>query len=141
MGAAEFQSRRTFVMRAEHDSELVSSITEFAREKGIKKASFTAVGAVKRAKLGYYDQQKHEYTTFSLEGPHEIASCVGNISLKEGQPFAHAHAVLADEKGNTKAGHLVEATVFAAEVHLQELTGPELVREHDEITGLSLWKM
>jgi len=141
MGATEFQSGRMFVMRAEHDSEFVGSITEFAKENGIKKAFFSAVGAVKRAKLGFYDQKKHEYSALSLEAPHEIASCIGNISLKEGQPFVHAHAVLADEGGNTKAGHLMEATVFAAEIYLQELVGPDLVREHDEVTGLSLWKM
>jgi len=141
VGTTEFQSGRTFVFRAEHDSELVQSITKFAKEKGIKKAFFTAIGAVKRAKLGYYHQQKHEYITFSVESPHEIVSCIGNISLKNGEPFVHAHAVLADEKGNTEAGHFFEGTVFAAEIHLQELVGPELVREHDEITNLSLWRM
>lgn len=140
MGTAEFQSGRTFAFRAEHDSELVQLITKFAKEKGIKKAFFTAIGAIKRAKLGYYDQQKHEYITFPVENPHEIVSCIGNISLKNGGPFVHAHVVLADEKGDTKAGHFFEGTVFAAEVHLQELVGPELVREHDKITDLSLWR-
>lgn len=140
MSAAESQINRTFVFRAEHDSEFVQFLTEFAKEKKIKKAFFTAIGAVKRAKLGYYDQQKHEYISFPVEGPHEIASCIGNISLKNGEPFVHAHAVLADEKGDTKAGHFFEGIVFAAEIHLQELAGPDLVREHDKKTDLSLWR-
>lgn len=139
MDNAEFQIGRTFAFRAEHDSEFIQLIIEFAKKKKIKKAFFTAIGAVKHAKLGYYNQQKHEYITFSVESPREIVSCIGNISLKNGEPFVHAHAVLADEKGNTKAGHFFDGTVFVAEVHLQELVGPELVREHDEITDLSLW--
>jgi len=64
---------------------------------------------------------------------------VGNVSLKDGEPFVHAHAVLSDEKGNTRAGHLLEGIVFAAEVHLSQLEGPKLERKYDEVTGLSLW--
>ncbi len=38
-------------------------------------------------------------------------------------------------------GHLLEGKVFAAEVHLVELVGKELVRKKDAITGLSLWDL
>ncbi len=75
----------------------------------------------------------------TLDSPQEIASCVGNISVKDGRPFVHAHAVLADKNGNTKAGHLLEGVVFAAEVHLRELKGAKLERKYDKVTGLSLW--
>jgi uncharacterized protein len=61
--------------------------------------------------------------------------------LKAGRPFVHAHAVLSDKNGRTMAGHLIEATVFAAEIHLIELKGMNLERELDEETGLFLWKM
>jgi hypothetical protein len=66
---------------------------------------------------------------------------VGNTSLKEDESFVHAHAVLADRNGNTKAGHLLEGRVFAAEIHLIELVGTKLVRKNDVITGLSLWDL
>jgi hypothetical protein len=99
------------------------------------------IGAVKSAKLGFYDQEKHEYNEIIVDSPHEIATCIGNVSLKNGKPFVHAHAVLADKSGKTKAGHLIEATVFAAEIYLCELKGKKLAREHDEETGLSLWKI
>ena len=141
MSSVELKNGRTFVIRVAHNSELVRSITDFVKEKEIEKGFFTAIGALKNAKLAYYEQQKHEYTTLALENPHEIASCIGNVSLREGEPFLHAHIVLADKDGSTRAGHLLEGTVFAAEVHLQELIGPKLVREPDEITGLSLWKI
>lgn len=104
-------------------------------------ASFTAVGAVKSAKLGFYDQTKHEYLANLLDYPQEIASCIGNISLKEGEPFVHAHVVLADENGNTKAGHLLECKVFAAEVHVTELLVQKVERKKDMQTGLSLWEI
>lgn len=135
----QFELGRNFLVRAEHDSDLVQFVTELPEKEGITVATFTAIGALKRAKLEFYDQEKHEYQEITLDSPHEIASCVGNIFVKDGRPFVHAHAVLADRNGNTKAGHLLEGVVFAAEVHLRELKGAKLERKYDKVTGLSLW--
>ena len=126
-------------MRVKHDSEMINFVTELAEKNAIMTATFTAIGALKCAKLGFYDQEKHEYLETLLLAPQEIASCVGNISIKEGELFVHAHAVLADRNGNAKAGHLLEGKVFAAEVHLTELVGAKIVRKNDAVTGLSLW--
>ena len=140
-GLFEYDASKELIVRLKHDADVVQSITELAKNKGIEAGSFTAIGALKRAKLGYYDQKNHEYREIRIDSPHEMASCVGNVSLKDGEPFIHAHVVLADEMGNTKAGHLLEGIVFAAEVHLRQLEGPKLERKYDELTGLSLWNM
>jgi predicted DNA-binding protein with PD1-like motif len=139
MSFAKLNAGRNLVVRAKHDSDLVEFLTELAKKNRIMVATFTAIGALKYAKLGFYDQKTHEYSEILLSTPQEIACCVGNISMKEGEPFVHAHAVLADRDGNTKAGHLLEGKVFAAEVHLIELLGTKLVRKNDAATGLSLW--
>jgi len=139
MGFVGFNLKKNLLVRAEHDSDLVQFITKLAEDKGITAAEFTAIGALKRAKLGFYDQKKHRYHEIIVDSPHEIASCIGNISVKNGKSFVHTHAVLAGEDGTTKAGHLLEGIVFAAEVHLHELEGTKLERKHDEETSLSLW--
>jgi predicted DNA-binding protein with PD1-like motif len=141
MGLFEYNAGKELIVRLKHDADLIQSITELAKNKGIEAGSFTVIGALKRARLGYYDQKNHEYREMKIDSPHEIASCIGNVSLKDGEPFIHAHVVLADEMGNTKAGHLLEGTVFAAEVHLRQLEGPRLERKYDEVTGLSLWNV
>lgn len=139
MAFVEFNLKRNLIVRAEHGSDLIQFITELAEEEGITTAAFTAMGALKCAKLGFYDQEKRVYKEIVVDTPQEIASCIGNISIKDGKPFVHAHATLSDEEGNTKAGHLLEAAVFAAEIHLHELKGPRLKRKRDEVTGLFLW--
>jgi predicted DNA-binding protein with PD1-like motif len=139
MSFVKLDAGRNLVVRAKHDSDIVEFLTELAKKNRIMIATFTAIGALKYAKLGFYDQKTHEYLENLLSAPQEIACCVGNISMKEGEPFVHAHAVLADRDGNTKAGHLLEGKVFAAEVHLIELLGTKLVRKNDAVTGLSLW--
>jgi predicted DNA-binding protein with PD1-like motif len=135
----EYSAGIELMVRLEHDADLVQSITELARSRGIEAGNFTAIGALKHARLGYYDQKNHEYGEMKIDTAHEIASCVGNISMKNGEPFVHAHVVLADENGNTKAGHLFEGIVFAAEVHLRQLEGSKIERKYDEVTDLSLW--
>ena len=127
------------VLSLRPDVDLVQSITGFATDRGIETGSLVAIGALKKAKLGYYDQKKNRYREIKVDSPTEIASCTGNISLREGRPFAHIHVVLSDANGNTKAGHLLEGTVFVAEVHLRTLQGARLERRHDNSSGLWLW--
>ena len=139
MRAKEERIGRNLIVRAEHNSDIIAFLTKLAKEQRITLGTFTAVGALKCAKLGFYDQEVHKYLETQLTVPQEIASCVGNISLKEEEPFVHAHAVLADQKGKVSAGHLLEGTVFAAEIHLTELLGKDVIRRNDALTGLSLW--
>ena len=140
VGLFEYDRCKQLMVRIRHDADLIQSILQLARIKEIEAASFTAIGALKRAKLGYYDQKNRKYREMMIAAPHELVSCVGNVSLSEGKPFVHAHVVLADEKGNTRAGHLLEGIVFAAEVHLRQLEGPKLERKLDEVTNLWLWE-
>ena len=141
MAFAGFHIKRILIIRVEHNSGLIQFITKIAEEAKITIATFTAIGALKNAKIAFYDQGKHEYQQMMLDAPYEIASCIGNVSMKNGKPFVHAHVVLADVDGHVKSGHLLEGVVFASEVHLYELKGQKLERSYDEMTGLSLWNI
>jgi predicted DNA-binding protein with PD1-like motif len=136
----EFKQGRIFLARLDHGADIISQITNLAEENGMETGALSAIGALSRAKLAYYDQLSHEYDTFSLEEPVELASCSGNISMRDGRPFVHAHAVLSDRTGKTWAGHLTSGIIFAAELYLEELSGLPLKRVSDSITGLNLWE-
>ncbi len=136
-----YESGKIILCRLPHGGDLLEEISELARREGIKTGTVTAIGAVKRARIGYYDQAGRRYREWDLEEPLEICSCQGNISLKTGEVSVHVHIILADSEGKTAGGHLCPGTViFAAECRIEELRGPELQREYDEKTGLSLWK-
>lgn len=140
MEYAGYKPGRFILCKLEHGAELVQSILEFVQEKQIKMAVFNVIGSVKKAEIAYYDQHRHTYLTTQIKQPLEIAHCFGNLSSKEGMPFPHVHVVLVDPKGKVHAGHLINAKAFAVELHLQELLGEKLEREHDTTTGLSLWR-
>ncbi len=140
MMVREYQPARHMMTRLDKGLDLVEQITSLALKEGIETATFTAIGALSRAELSYYDQRKKEYQNFGIDGPVELASCTGNISIRDSRPFVHAHAVLSDPGGHAIGGHLIRGEVFAAELYLVELSGDKLVREHDAETGLYLWR-
>ena len=130
---------RSLLARLDYGKEIIGQIADLARERKIKAAAISAIGALSQADLGFYDQAGREYRVRRVEVPVEIASCTGNISLLDGTPFVHAHAVLADSSGTVLAGHLVRGTIFAAELFVQELAEADLHRSWDKQTGLKLW--
>lgn len=140
MDASTFELKKFVIARAEHGKDLIQFVKRLAEERDIEAGTFTAVGALKRATIGFYNQDSHEYQEMEINAPREMVSCIGNISLKDGEPFVHAHVVLADDSGRAMGGHLVEGTVFAGEIQLKILEGPKVERKHDEKTDLSLWK-
>lgn len=130
---------REFLVRMDHNADLLGSIIDLANSNEITLGIFTGIGALKEAEISYYDQARKEYIKNKLDGPLEIANLVGNISIKEAEIFAHAHATLSERSGKTYSGHFEKGKIFACELYLRELEGPRLVRSYDDITGLSLW--
>jgi hypothetical protein len=130
------------VGRLPHGKDLITSIEDFCKASSIKMATFSVIGAVSSATLGAYDQKQQVYATFTQEGPLEIVSCTGNVSLLDQDPVIHAHVVLGTLEGKTIAGHIFSETIlYAGEIDLQELTGIPLERAYDDTTGLMLWKI
>jgi predicted DNA-binding protein with PD1-like motif len=131
---------RILVGRLATGSDLIGEIQRLCVEREIRAAWVSAFGAVSHAAYRYYDQERKAYLDLASDTHHEIVSFIGSISILDGAPFVHVHASFADRDGVTVGGHLVRGcTVFVAEVTIREMTGVELVRTPDELTGLSLW--
>ena len=140
MDYREVDPTREFVCTLDHGGDWRAQLEAFAAEEGIDAAFFTGLGAVQDAEILFYDQEEMEYDSVVFPEPLEVAGCVGNVSLLDGEPFAHTHAVLSRPDGEAVAGHLNSATVWAGEVHLRAFED-SLVREHDEATDLDLWEL
>lgn len=137
----EVQPGRKFIGRFNFKDDLLLALTSFCKNKNIKLGRFEVIGALKSVKLGYYDKENKEYVEcVNLEKTLEITSCMGNISLNQGEVFIHAHITLADHQGKCFGGHLMQgAEIFAAEYVIEEFIGAPLERKDDEKTGLRLW--
>ena len=138
----EVNAVKMFMGKLAHGADLLEEITEICIEQNICLGRIEALGAVQNARLGYYNQQDHVYHFFDLDQTLEITNLIGNISIKDGAPIVHAHVTLSDKDGHAYGGHLAPGTiVFACEVVIQALDGPNFERGLDQKTGLPLWKM
>jgi predicted DNA-binding protein with PD1-like motif len=128
-------------VRLERDSDLLESLNRSAAELGIDAGTVQVIGAVSELVLGYFNQQKKEYEPHHFTGGFEIASGLGNVSLKDGKPFVHMHLVCAERDASTVGGHLMEGTtVYLGEAYFRQLGGAAPEREQDDDIGLPAWR-
>jgi predicted DNA-binding protein with PD1-like motif len=132
---------RTYAVVFETGDEPVSGLVAFARDERIDAAHLTAIGAVQRATVGWFDPERRDYRRIRVDAQLEVLSLVGDITAPPAgatDPVVHIHAVLGRDDGSTLGGHLLEASVRPTlEVMVTE-TPSALRRRHDPATGLAL---
>lgn len=142
MGYINIDVKRRFMGRFKYDNDLLQEITNFIINENIRSGEIRIIGAVKKARFGYFNQSTKEYKFIEKNEHMEILSAIGNISLKNKKPFPHVHITLADKDGNVFGGHLMEGTkIFAAEFVIVDYGENNLERVDDEFTGLQLWNL
>jgi predicted DNA-binding protein with PD1-like motif len=138
---ASLTAGRKLMGRLAKGADLLEALEEQCRLNNITLGEVRALGAVTKARVGYYKQDIQKYMFLELDRPLEILSLIGNISLKDGQPMVHAHVTLSDEDGRAFGGHLAPGTlIFACEFVIQEDKSDQVLqRTLDTETGLFLW--
>jgi predicted DNA-binding protein with PD1-like motif len=122
--------------------DLAEAIKKRAEESGINAGVFLLIGALKEAVLGCYKARQYEHV--HLDGPLEIASCIGSIAVDEkGEVLIHAHLVVSNEKGEAFGGHLMKNSYVGvtAELVIIEAVGVTLQKIFDEKTNLKLLRL
>ncbi len=132
---------RCFMGRLAKGDDLLLALEKFCQEHNITLGEVRALGAVTKARVGFYHQEERKYQWLDLPNPREILSLIGNISVKDGKPMVHAHVTLSGDDGRVVGGHLAEGTpVFACEFAIHEYQADQvLARQNDPETGLMLW--
>jgi hypothetical protein len=133
---------RIVMGRLQKGDDLLGALQQICSDLEIRLGDIRALGAVKNARLAYYDQDRQEYGFFDLAQHLELLALVGNVSIRDGKPFLHAHVTFANSRGESFGGHLAEGTeVFACEFTITEYSSDvAFERSHDGETGLFLWK-
>lgn len=129
---------KTVFARLIEGEDLLEAITQVATKSEIRAGFFFLIGTLKSAKLGFYQDGK--YLPIEIQKPLEIVSCLGNVSVKEGKVFPHAHLTVSDDKGKASGGHAMPGCVIGAtaELVLVEALGLKMTRQLDKATNLSL---
>ncbi len=118
--------------------EAFSGLLEFAEKYRVTSAHFTAIGALNRATLGWFDPQRKMYKTIPIEGQHEVIGMSGDIALYQGNPVVHTHMVVGSPDGTTRAGHVLDAYVSPTLEVMVTVDPVTMHKRFDPATDLTL---
>jgi predicted DNA-binding protein with PD1-like motif len=103
---------RTFAVVLEAGDEVMSCLSDFAREVHLDAAEITGVGAFSDASLQYFCWKTKRYVEIPVPQDVEVAALVGDLELTaQGTPTAHLHVLLGASDGAAMAGQLSKAHV------------------------------
>jgi predicted DNA-binding protein with PD1-like motif len=125
-------------VRFESGEQVAASLLAWLKAEGIGFATMTGLGAVSSATVSYWNGETEEYEQHDLDDQMEVVSLIGNVSIKEGEPFTHIHVTLGRRDLSIIGGHLNDATVRP---NLELWVRPEaqaVERTLDESCGLYL---
>ena len=132
---------KTYVLIFAKRDEVLSGLTAFATQEKIGAGYFTAIGALERAKFGWFDLAHQAYRDIPINEQVELISLIGDVGLVNDKPQIHTHGAVGLADGQVRGGHLLEAIVFPTlEVFFTALPAT-LIKKRDEETTLSLFDL
>src|SRR5271154_2046270 len=118
--------------------EAFSGLLEFAEKYQVTSAHFTAIGALSRATLGWFDPQRKMYKKIAIVGQHEVIGMSGDIALYQGKPVVHTHMIVGNPDGTTRAGHVLDAYVSPTLEVMVTVDPITMQKRFDPATDLTL---
>lgn len=130
----------SYIIRIIRGEKIIASLKEFCLKGHIQGGFFFGLGAVLDFEVAHYNVEKKLYSSKKYTIPVEMTNITGNIAYFKKEIVIHTHATFSDEKMQTIAGHLVEATISGtAEIYFFKT--PRLNKFYDEDTGLKLFRL
>jgi predicted DNA-binding protein with PD1-like motif len=134
----QFQKvKNSYIVHVEKSEKVVESLTNFCKQNNIHSAQLAGIGAVKNIDIGAYDIDTKDYIHRVFDEILELLSFQGNIALKDGEPFLHAHITLGNHDMEVFGGHLFEMEVAAVGEFIIHDFQNETHRKLNEDIGLA----
>ena len=105
---------KTAMLVLEPGEELHASVTRFCAVQEIRGGLISAIGAVDDIELGYFRLPEKVYDRRRISERLEVVSLHGNIAVKDGRPFLHAHGLFTGPDFAAIGGHVFSAVASIA---------------------------
>lgn len=132
------EQRREYAVIFAKGDEAFSGLLKFAEKYQVTSAHFTAIGALNRATVAWFDPQRKMYKKIPIEGQFEVISMVGDIALYQGKPQVHTHVVVSSSDGTARGGHVLELYVNPTLEVMVIVDAYAMQKGLDPETGLTL---
>jgi predicted DNA-binding protein with PD1-like motif len=73
--------QRTYVVVLDKGDEVMAELQAFAREQRVSAAQVTAIGALSRGTLGFFDWERKDYRRIPVDEQVEVVSLNGDIGV------------------------------------------------------------
>jgi predicted DNA-binding protein with PD1-like motif len=119
-------------------STLPDAVVNIALKEKIATARVEAIGGVRQLRLAYFNHRGRRYEEHDYDEFLEVTGMLGNITLKEGKPFLHAHGTFGRKDMSVVGGHIISATVFPLLEVVVTPTKNKALRKFDDDLGLNV---
>ncbi|MFQ5980010.1 MAG: PPC domain-containing DNA-binding protein [Candidatus Heimdallarchaeota archaeon] len=110
---------RFLVIALKKGDDLTESIQAICEKEKIHGGSvISGIGALAHCRLGYFDLEKREYQTVSINEPVELVSTSGTITFTNGTLFPHIHLIVSNSKGECAGGHALSECIVSVTAEL-----------------------
>ncbi len=133
------QLAENFLVYIQKDEPVLETLTSICKNNEISNGQISGIGAVKEIEIGAYDLDSKTYLRKQYTENHELISFQGNITLKDGTPFIHAHITIGNHNLHTRGGHLFEMKVAVVGEFIIRKIDSDAHRELDDNIGLAVW--
>ena len=139
----QFQKiNHSYIVHVEKGEKVMQTLTNFCIEKGIYSAQISGIGAVRNVDIGAYDISNKDYIHRIFENILELLSFQGNVAIKDGEPFLHAHITLGTHDMEVFGGHLFEMEVaVVGEFIIHDFQNKNTLRQYNDDIGLATLKL
>jgi len=126
------EGNSTLAIRIQKGENLMESLKIACKNYGIESAVISSgIGMFEKTELAYFDGEK--YITKIFDKIAELISLQGNISTNEndGEVVIHLHGAIGSEDYQVFGGHIMNATVYNAEIFIEKLHNITLLRRQE----------
>ena len=128
-----------YVLRMDKGQDFFTSLKTLCEKEDIRLASVNGIGALSHVELGVFEPEKKSYKPIVRDGFFEIVSCLGNVSMMDGQVYLHIHMCVAQKDGQVFAGHFSAGTIgLTGEIFVHKVRG-RIERKYSAELGFNEW--
>ena len=127
----------SYLVVLDRGDEITTSLAQFVADEGLEGGVIRGIGGVTNVTLGFFDIWQKEYLRKEFNDFYELAALIGDISLVDGKPFCHLHAVISDSDMNAFGGHLLNAEISVT-CEIVVTPGQPVHRKLNKEIGLNL---
>lgn len=134
----------TLYVRIDKGEDIIRTLMDVCRQEGIASAVYSGIGGCDEADIRIFIPEEGRFESRQLNGMLELVSLNGSLNLDdEGSYEHHTHGVFAYKDGEqhcVAGGHLTAVRVLlTGEIELRPVTGGELNRKFNPVTGTRFW--